>query len=172
MKSKIRVFLIVCGAILFSFSVVTEGCAAPPLGPRHPPRKVQPHKVSPKHRAPVYKKRIYVIAPLAVKPKPPTFQHIWIPRYRHPSGTYIGGYWRPPSRPGFTWVDGRWNEEGLWVFGYWKPLIEKPGYLWVPGYWDGTLWVDGYWRPAKKTGLIWVPAHYSSGGVWIKGHWK
>jgi len=120
MKLSIRDFLIICGAILFSFSVVTEVFSAPRRGPRHSPGKPRPHKVSPKHRVPAYKKRIYVIAPLAVKPTPPTSKHIWVPRYRHPSGTYIGGCWRPATKSNLIWVPGHYSSSGVWIKAHWK----------------------------------------------------
>jgi len=174
MKSKIRYFLITCGAIFFLLSFVAEGFSVPPKHRLPKPHPGNPyfHKVRPKHRPPIYKKRRYIVAPPAFRPKPPGPKYIWVPRYKHPSGIYIGGYWRPPSKPSFIWVDGYWNEEGEWVFGYWKPIEVKPGYLWAPGYWDNTIWVEGYWRPAKKPNYIWVPGYYNTRGVRIKGHWK
>ena len=174
MKSTIRNLLIACGAILFLVSVAAEGLSAPP---KHPPKKPPPgkphlYKVRPKHVPPVYKTRKYVAVPPAFRPKAPGPKYIWVTRYRHPSGVYVGGYWRPPSKPGFVWVDGYWNTAGIWVFGYWKPLQVRPGYAWVPGYWNSTVWVDGYWRRAQRPNLVWVPGHDNSNGVWIRGHWK
>ncbi len=105
-------------------------------------------------------------------PAPPGPGYVWTPFYRHPSGIYIGGFWRVPHREGYVWIEGYLNEDGEWVFGFWKPVKIKNGRVWVPGYWDGTKWINGYWRPARKPGYIWVPGHYNKDGVWMRGKWE
>ena len=174
MKSTIKNLLMAGGAMLFLLSPIAEGLSAPPKHPppKHPLGKPHVHRVPPKHAPPVYKTRKYIAAPPAFRPNPPGPKYLWVPRYRHPSGVYIGGYWRPPSKPGFTWVDGYSNTAGVRIFGYWKPIRVKPGYIWAPGYWNNTVWVNGYWRQAQKPNLVWVPGHYNSNGVRKKGHWK
>ena len=176
MELKLRNFLFAWVAILFLFSLVNWGCSAPPhprVRPlKHPPGKPHVYKVHPKHHPPIHKKRAYVVAPLPFRPSPPGPRYFWVPRYRHPSGVYIGGYWRPQSKPNFIWVEGYWNAQGEWVFGYWKPVKATPGHVWVPGYWNGTLWVEGYWRQERKPNHIWISGHYGTHGLWIKGYWK
>ncbi|MDY6854114.1 MAG: hypothetical protein SWO11_05300 [Thermodesulfobacteriota bacterium] len=176
MKLKLRDCLFLCIAIPFLFSLVTCGCSSSPhpiaRPQKHPPGKPYVFKVHPKHHSPIHKRGAYILAPLPCRPIPPGPRYVWIPRYRHHSGVYIGGYWRPQSKPNFIWVEGYWNAQGEWVFGYWKPVKVKPGHVWVPGYWDGTLWVEGYWRPERKPNHIWIPGHYSTHGLWIKGYWK
>ncbi len=96
----------------------------------------------------------------------------WIRRYKHQSGAYIGGYWRPPCGVGFSWVDGYWDAKGAWVFGNCNPAKLRKNYMWAPGYWDSSVWIKGYWRPRKKAGFAWAPGHYNNKGIWIKGHWR
>jgi len=174
MNIKIRNLLLIWGAAFFLLFSAFEGFAAQTKHrpTKHPREKHRSYGAPEKHPRPLHPKKKYMISPPAVRPKAPGSSHVWVPRYRHPSGVYVGGYWRPPSRASFIWIEGYWNEGGAWVFGYWKPLKVKPGYVWVPGYWGNTVWVNGYWRPAKKPNHIWVPGHYNNRGVWIKGHWK
>ena len=147
--------------LVFLLMLVLEACALPPKP--HPKR----HK-----KAIIHKHRPYVPAPHRVKPPAPSKRHLWVQRYRHPSGVYIGGFWRPPHKTGYAWTDGYLNEDGVWVSGFWKPLKAKKGHVWVPGYWESTIWGDGYWRLAIKTGFAWTPGSYNSSGIWIKGCWK
>ena len=174
MKSTIRNFLIVCSAILFLLSMVAEGLSA---SPGHSRKKPHPEKrnvfqAPPKYQSQVQQRRKYVVAKPAYRTPHRGPEHRWVPRYRHPSGVYFGGYWRPSSKPGFIWVDGFSNTVGVWVSGYWKPLCERPGYRWIPGYRNKRVWVDGYWRQTRKHGPAWVPGYYNRNGMVIKGHWK
>ena len=57
----------------------------------------------------------------------------------------------PASRPGFLWIQGRWEYNGgryVWRDGYWER--ERAGYVWEQGRWDrrgrGHVWVEGRWR--------------------------
>lgn len=159
MRDRTKTVFIFVSIIVFLFSTFIEVFAFRPLKPVRPGRR------------PAVKRR-FIPAPIAVRPVRQGPKHIWMRRYKLPSGVYIGGFWRPPCRASFTWVDGRWNDEGKWVFGYCKPVKIRAGYLWVPGYRDGGKWFEGYWRPASRAGFVWVPGHYNASGIWIKGHWK
>jgi hypothetical protein len=57
----------------------------------------------------------------------------------------------PPARPGFIWIDGRWDWRGgrwVWLDGRWEH--ERVGYVWAPGRWErrgrGHVWVEGRWN--------------------------
>ena len=150
-------------AFIFLLAFVLEACALPPKP--HPKR----HQFK---KAIIHKHRPYVPAPHRVKPLAPSKRHLWMKRFRHPSGVYIGGFWRPPQKAGYMWVDGYLNENGVWVSGFWKPVKAKKGHAWVPGYWGGTIWIDGYWRLSIKPGFVWIGGSCNSAGVWIKGRWK
>ena len=78
--------------------------------------------------------------------------------------------YRPPARPGFTWIAGHYDAWGRWIPGHWLPVAARPGYVWVPGYWSGPTYVDGYWRPAYRAGYVWVDGRYD-GGHWNGGYW-
>ena len=160
---KEKTSLVCLCTLIFLLTFVLEACALPP-NPH--PKRHRPKK------AIIHKPRLYVPAPYRVKPPAPSRRHLWMQRYRHPSGVYIGGFWRPPHKAGYIWADGYLNKDGVWVFGFWKPVKAKKDYAWVPGYWDGTIWAEGYWRQTIKLGFVWVPGGYNSAGVWIKGHWK
>lgn len=55
------------------------------------------------------------------------------------------------SRPGFIYIDGRWNWRGgrwVWSDGYYER--ERAGYVYAPGRWErrgrGNVWVEGRWN--------------------------
>jgi len=57
----------------------------------------------------------------------------------------------PAARPGFIWVEGRWDWRGgqwVWMDGRWER--ERVGYIWAPGRWErrgrGHVWVEGRWN--------------------------
>jgi WXXGXW repeat (2 copies) len=54
------------------------------------------------------------------------------------------------SRPGFIYIDGRWDWRGgqwVWRDGYYER--ERAGYIYAPGRWQrrgrGHVWVEGRW---------------------------
>jgi YXWGXW repeat-containing protein len=54
-------------------------------------------------------------------------------------------------RPGFIWIQGRWNWQGgrwVWMGGHYER--ERAGYVWAPGRWEARgnrhVWVEGQWR--------------------------
>jgi len=54
-------------------------------------------------------------------------------------------------RPGFLWIEGRWNWSGgqwVWMNGHYER--ERAGYVWAPGRWEARgsrhVWVEGSWR--------------------------
>ncbi len=154
MKNMIKTIFVSVFLCFIVFSFLSEAFAGPPR--RHKP----------------YKKRRYLHVPPARRPVSPGSKYRWIRRYKHQSGAYIGGYWRPPCGVGFSWVDGYWDAEGAWVFGNCNPAKLRKNYMWAPGYWDSSVWIKGYWRPRKKAGFAWAPGHYNNKGIWIKGHWR
>jgi hypothetical protein len=53
-------------------------------------------------------------------------------------------------RPGFVWVDGRWDYRRgryVWVDGRYER--ERRGHRWVNGHWERRgrrhVWIDGHW---------------------------
>ncbi len=146
-----------------------EAWAAPPK-PLPPKKIVMPPPPPPPVRKPI--KQRFKLAPLPSRPAPPAAGYVWVERYMHPSGKYVGGFWRPQHKPGYLWIKGYWNDEGDWIFGFWKPEKPKVGHVWEPGYWDGIIWIEGYWRVEEKPDFIWVPGHFNSKGIWVKGHWQ
>lgn len=57
---------------------------------------------------------------------------------------------RYESRPGFIYIDGRWDWRGgqwVWRDGYYER--ERTGYIYAPGRWErrgrGHVWVEGRW---------------------------
>ncbi|MBN1828441.1 MAG: YXWGXW repeat-containing protein [Deltaproteobacteria bacterium] len=146
-------------ALVVIFFLSTIASAFPP----HPKRPI---------KRPIVRKHLFVPAPLPLKPPPPAAGFIWIERYKHASGVYIGGFWRPAAKEGFVWTDGVWSDDGQWTPGHWAPVKAKPGFFWVPGYWNGAVWVEGYWRPSVNQGHGWIPGHYDDSGFWLAGHWE
>jgi hypothetical protein len=82
------------------------------------------------------------------------------------------------SRPGFVWIEGRWNREGnrwAWRDGYWER--ERSGYVWEQGRWDrrgrGHVWVEGRWRSggAASGAVYTAPANNGNGnGPNVRDH--
>ena len=55
------------------------------------------------------------------------------------------------ARPGFIWVEGRWNRRGnRWVWGEGRWERERVGYRYAPGRWErrgrSHVWVEGRWN--------------------------
>jgi hypothetical protein len=55
------------------------------------------------------------------------------------------------ARPGFIWIEGRWNWRGgrwVWADGYYER--ERAGYIYAPGRWERRgrrhVWVEGRWN--------------------------
>ena len=55
------------------------------------------------------------------------------------------------ARPGFIWIEGRWNWRGgqwVWMDGYYER--ERVGYIYAPGRWERRgrrhVWVEGRWN--------------------------
>lgn len=70
-------------------------------------------------------------------------------------------------RPGFIWIQGRWNWNGgrwVWMGGHYER--ERAGYVWAPGRWEARggrhVWVEGSWRASAAA----APA----GGVEVRDH--
>ncbi|MEZ4237483.1 MAG: hypothetical protein R3F59_15320 [Myxococcota bacterium] len=87
---------------------------------------------------------------------------------------YVEGYWRRATRPGWTWVDGYYLDDGSYVRGWWVPDAGPPrrDYVWEAGFFDGEHWVEGFWRPAVRTGYRWVSAWLDDAGVYHAGYWE
>lgn len=54
------------------------------------------------------------------------------------------------SRPGFTWIEGRWMRVGGrwdWRVGYWER--ERANMMWEQGRWERRgnrhVWIEGHW---------------------------
>jgi hypothetical protein len=149
--------------VVFIFSLIGEiSAAAPPPGkPRYrPPKK------------PVVVKKRYMRMPLSKRPSAPGKKYIWVPRYAHPSGKLIGGYWRPPCKKGFVWVKDSLNVLGDMSLGHCRPIKPVKGKVWIPGYWKEGKWTAGFWRVQTKPGSIWMPGHFNKKGIWVPGRWK
>jgi hypothetical protein len=70
-------------------------------------------------------------------------------------------------RPGYIWIQGRWNWAGgrwVWMGGRYEP--ERVGYEWAPGRWEARggrhVWVEGNWHARAAA----APA----GGVEVRDH--
>ena len=68
-------------------------------------------------------------------------------------------------RPGFVWMQGRWNWNGgqwVWMGGHYER--ERVGYIWAPGRWEMRgnrhVWVEGEWRAGGA----------ARGGVEVRDH--
>jgi hypothetical protein len=74
----------------------------------------------------------------------------WITGY-YVRGTWWPGYWEPvapPPTPGLVWVPGHWDG-GVYVDGYWRDA-GRPGMTWVEGYYDDDgNWIDGRWVDSR-----------------------
>jgi len=79
--------------------------------------------------------------------------------YANTEPTYVEVEEEPPpprvvvvdTRPGFIWVQGRWNRSGnrwVWFDGHWER--ERAGQVWEQGRWErrgrGHVWIGGRWR--------------------------
>lgn len=85
----------------------------------------------------------YVSAPVAVvevesEPPPPRVVHY-------------------EARPGFIWIEGRWNWRGgqwVWADGYYER--ERAGYVYAPGRWERRgrrhVWIEGRWNAGARGG--------------------
>jgi hypothetical protein len=76
---------------------------------------------------------------------------------------WVEGFFRPPSRAGFVWVEARIEPEtGVRHNGHWLPLEQRPGHVWSPGWFDGRQWNEGSWvtSAALAAGVPsdWAPA--------------
>jgi len=101
MNIKIRNLLLIWGAAFFLLFSAFEGFAAQTKHrpTKHPRKKHRSYGAPEKHPRPLHPKKKYMISPPAVRPKAPGSSHVWVPRYRHPSGVYVGGYWRHRQEP-------------------------------------------------------------------------
>lgn len=88
-------------------------------------------------------------------------------------------YYEYGARPGYCWVNGRYNYVGNqwhWQNGYWQQ--DRPGHYWVQGYWgqqgSNYVWVDGYWANPRP-GYVYVDgywANHGNGYYWVAGNWE
>lgn len=83
----------------------------------------------------------------------------------------VPAYWRLVSRPGFTWVEARWDGDRFFP-GFWRPVAVKTRSVWVPGHWVGERWVPGRWREATRRNWTWIDGHWTRSGEWIEGYWR
>ncbi len=108
----------------------------------------------------------HVRAPVAVvevesEPPPPRYEEVVV-------------------RPGFVFIQGRWNWNGgqwVWMNGHYER--ERVGYVWAPGRWERRgnrhVWVEGEWRAgAAASGGVQVRDHREApppaGGVEVRDH--
>ncbi len=98
---------------------------------------------------------------------------VWVAEKVLPGGVVIPGFWRPPFRKGFYWVEGKEDEDENWIPGHWRPVpgSQRPDQAWVPGYWDERGWINGYWRPHNRPGYIWRDPRWIN-DRWETGHWR
>jgi hypothetical protein len=73
-------------------------------------------------------------------------------------------------RPGFVYMQGRWNwEGGRWVWMSGRYERERAGQMWAPGRWEARggrhVWVEGEWRAGAAPAR--VEAH---GNVEVRDH--
>lgn len=80
----------------------------------------------------------------------PRAGYAWVDGYYAPSGRFIPGYYAPvAARPGYQWVPGHWAGHD-YVEGYWREP-SRPGFTWVEGaYDDRGDWGEGYWAPVGR----------------------
>jgi hypothetical protein len=71
--------------------------------------------------------RVRPVAPVIVRPAPPSPAHVWIGEEWEPRGgsyAYVGGHWAVPPRRGYVWVPGGWRRHGrdgeMWTRGHWR----------------------------------------------------
>lgn len=84
----------------------------------------------------------------------------------------VPGFWRLRVRPGFTWVDGR-LENDVFIPGAWRPKQTRgKDWAWVGGHWAGRRWIAGFWRPSARRGFTWVEGHWNRNGEWQEGFWR
>ena len=75
-------------------------------------------------------------------------------------------------RPGFVWIQGRWNYEGgRWVWMNGRYERERAGYAWAPGRWEMRgnrhVWVEGEWRAGAAPARAEV---HGEGHVEVRDH--
>lgn len=75
-------------------------------------------------------------------------------------------------RPGFVWVQGRWNYEGgRWVWMNGRYERERAGYMYAPGRWEQRgnrhVWVEGEWRAGAAPARAEV---HGEGHVEVRDH--
>ena len=76
---------------------------------------------------------------------PPKSGWVYVPGH-HDGKAWVRGFWRPPSRTGYHWVEARVDERKGYRAGYWEPDGPAPiGKIWRPGHWDGRSWHQGQW---------------------------
>ncbi len=56
----------------------------------------------------------------------------------------------PENRPGYIWVEGRWDRRGgqwAWMDGHWER--QRANHRWEQGRWErrnnGHVWIEGRW---------------------------
>ena len=87
----------------------------------------------------------------------------------------------PSSRPGYIWIDGRWDYRGrqwVWLDGRYER--ERVGHVWAPGRWERRgrrrVWVEGRWNSGGRgNGSVKVKNrdhrdNGNNGGVIIRDH--
>jgi hypothetical protein len=97
--------------------------------------------------------RVHPVAVVEVESEPPP------PRYEE-----------VVVRPGFVYIQGRWNwEGGRWVWMGGRYERERVGYMYAPGRWEMRgnrhIWVEGEWRAGAAPAR--VEAH---GAVEVRDH--
>ena len=70
--------------------------------------------------------RIQPVAPVIVRPAPPTPDHIWVEHewaVRNGAYVHVPGYWAVPPHGRARWIPGHWRNH------------HHHGYYWIPGHW-------------------------------------
>lgn len=159
-REKVGMTLVL--ATIFFFALLLDAGAVRPGPPPHRQRGVK--RPPPRHHV--------VPVPVPIRPPLPFPGFIWVPRVQVSEGILVGGYHRPPAKPGFVWREGYWNDEGGWVDSCWMPVESRPGHIWVAGYWNGSVWIDGFWRVAFRDGFVWLEGHHNRHGHPEPGRWQ
>lgn len=82
-----------------------------------------------------------------------------------------GGYWQPTSiKPGQVFIRGHATGDfGSWSGESWE--AERPGFFFVQGRYDSKGgWISGEWKEVKR-GYTWIDGKWGTDGSWTPGSW-
>ena len=73
----------------------------------------------------------------------------WVKGKTDQNGNWIPAYWQPLRKApsGQAWAPGYWDGT-IWVGGFWRPS-SRPGYIWAGPSWQQGHWKGGHWRAYK-----------------------